>query len=225
MMRSSHLFAALVFAAALGFGLGNCGGSSGGGGPTACPSGSTANCTQAELSQYTSCIESKCGSSLQTCFGAGYQSGNYGGVCGATYETCVQKCGCNNSPCVVACGAPSADCQSCLLDVGTCIGGASCEQPACAGTSAGTGGAVGGGAGGHVGGIGGFVGSLGGFLGGLGGITGTSGTCADLMTCCNAIADAQTKSACLTEYGQILPSGDSACGILVAAFRANALCP
>lgn len=225
MTRSSHLAAALVFAAALGFGLGNCGGSSGGNGPTACPPGASASCTKAELSSYTSCIESKCGSSLQTCFGSAYQSGTYAGVCGSTYETCVQNCGCNNGACVAACGAPSADCQTCLLTVSSCIATSNCAEPACATGSTGTGGTVGGGAGGHVGGIGGFTGSLGGFLGGLGGISGTNATCADLMACCNAIADAQTKAACMTEYNQVLPSGDSACGLLVAVFRGNALCP
>ena len=223
-MRNTHLSASLVFAASLGFVLGNCGGSSSSSGPVACPPGGSANCTQAELNQYTNCIIGKCGSTLQTCFGPNYQSGTYAGTCGTAYVSCTQKCGCgDNTACLGACGQPSSDCGTCLLSVSACIQTSTCTAPACqsggaGGTTGGSGGTTGGGAGGHVAGQGGFT-------GGFGGITGTNGTCADLQTCCNAITTASVKAQCTAEYNLLLPMGDATCGAAVAGLRSGGVCP
>ncbi len=217
-MRNTHLSVSLVFAAVLGFVLGNCGGSSSSSsGPTACPPGGASTCTKAELAPYTNCIIGKCSSTLSTCFGPSFQSGNYGGTCGATYVGCTQKCGCGDTACFLACGQPSADCAACLQTVSACVDTSACVAPTnCSG--GGTGGTTGGGAGGHIGGLGGFP-------GGLGGITGTSGTCADLLACCNAIANASVKAACMSEYTTLMAQGDAQCGAAVSGLRAGGACP
>ncbi len=217
-MRNSQLIVGLVFAAALGFGLGNCGGSSGSsGGFQACPQGSTSTCTQAELNQYSDCVLNACSSGYSACFGPGFKTGSFSGPC-ASYAQCTSACGCNNQSCTTACGAPSQDCETCLTgNLVTCILGSTCTLPACAGGLPGVGGTAGGGLGGHVGGTGGISGGA--------GSTGASGTCADLLACCNSIATASIKAQCMSEYSLLLPMGDATCGAAVSGLRSGGLCP
>lgn len=94
-----------------------------------CASSSTpASCKQSDLDTYSSCVQDKCDTEYQKCYGAGYKDGNFGGACG-TYVACVQKCGCNNTSCVTACGQPDSDCSTCLQGFATCSQG--CTLPAC----------------------------------------------------------------------------------------------
>jgi hypothetical protein len=53
---------------------------------------------------------------------------------------------------------------------------------------------------------------------------GSSGTCADLLACCNAATVAAYKTACMTAYTQLLSSGDAACGLELATLKGS-FCP
>ena len=90
------------------------------------------------------------------------------------------------------------------------------------GASAGTGGASAGtgGASAGTGGAGGA--SRGG--GGAGGV-GVGTMCASLLACCNAIANAQVRLVCMTDYGLVMSMGDAACGTALTQLRARGACP
>jgi hypothetical protein len=100
-----------------------------------------------------------------------------------------------------------------------------------AGGSVGTGGAGGGPGAGGAGAAPGTGGSLG--AGGLalpdGGLPGidldaaAAATCADLLGCCNAAQD-PVKAACLTQYQNIMASGDLACGAAFVALKQQGIC-
>ena len=234
-MRNSPLVVGLVFAASLGVALGSCSssssnsdgapnsdGSSSTGNGITCHSGGNGTCTQAEIDTYDNCLLGQCGSQLSTCYGSGYQSGNFSGPC-ASNGSCISKCSCGDSACNTACGQPSSTCVSCLSSVASCFLASTCTQPAC--LSAGGTGGTSGGTGGHVGGLGGSSGGgIGGFTGSLGGFTGTgSGTCADLAACCNATM-ASLKTTCQAEYNSAVGSGDAMCGTVLSLIK-QTFCP
>ena len=50
-------------------------------------------------------------------------------------------------------------------------------------------------------------------------------TCADLLTCCNRVTNAQLMAACLQQYNTLRTQGDPACGNLLTQIRANGGCP
>jgi hypothetical protein len=54
---------------------------------------------------------------------------------------------------------------------------------------------------------------------------GNTFTCADLLACCNSIANAQGKALCLAQYNQLMSQGNMACGNLLAQIKANSVCP
>jgi len=50
-------------------------------------------------------------------------------------------------------------------------------------------------------------------------------TCADLATCCSAIADATQKSLCQLEYGMAKAYGNAVCDPYVRGFKKTKMCP
>jgi hypothetical protein len=101
-------------------------------------------------------------------------------------------------------------------------GGASGSGGVGAGGSTGTGGA---GLTGLDGGIPGFDGSIPGFDGSfsLDGLT-IAGTCADLLACCNSLADATAKTNCLSAYNTAKPFGDTFCGAAYSGLKQGGTC-
>lgn len=178
----------------------------------------TSTCTQAETNAYSTCLSNACNSSFAACYGPNYKTGSYSGPC-ATYLTCVSKCACGDTACEVAC-TMDATCQTCETGIFSCVLGASCTPPACYAGTSGTGGTSGGGSGGTSGGTGGFTG----FDGSIPGLDGGfSGTCANLLACCNATS-AQLKPACMMAYASILSTGDTGCGIVFTEIKST-YCP
>jgi hypothetical protein len=112
---------------------------------------------------------------------------------------------------------------------GAASGGASGASGGVSGSGGvGNGGSAGaGGAGlpGLDGGIPGFDGSIPGFDGGfsLDGLT-VAGTCADLLACCNALADATSKADCLSAYNTAKPFGDTVCGAAYSGLKQGGTC-
>lgn len=51
--------------------------------------------------------------------------------------------------------------------------------------------------------------------------TTTGKTCADLQTCCNAIADATKKNNCLSSYNAVKASGDALCNAAYAGYKSD----
>jgi hypothetical protein len=132
----------------------------------------------------------------------------------------------------------------------TCADLQTCSVPECVANTGGTGGSSGGtgattgagGAGGAAGtggagvGAGGQTGATGGSTGaGTGGafsfdgsiptFDGGSGTCADLLNCCNSISSSSTKAACIAGYNQVKPSGDANCGAIYSGLKQSGTCP
>lgn len=81
---------------------------------------------QSECSEYISCVETNCQTQYETCFGADYLNGNFGGVC-ADYMTCNLACDCGDTDCTTQCynthAAMGTPCGGCLIsDIGACVG-------------------------------------------------------------------------------------------------------
>jgi len=211
-MLSARFVTVFVFAAGLGFVAANCGGDDSGSSTNnlVCPSNTGGGtCTAEQNKTYSDCIMSKCDSAFQTCYGAGYKSGNFSGPC-QSWIACYAKCACNDMACRNACGFPMGECLTCATMTGSCVSSSGCMAPVC--TGSGTGGSGGGG------------GASG--TGGAGGGGGGSGTCADLMKCCASMTNAQLKMACDAQYNALKSQagGDSACGMLAAQYKAGGLC-
>ena len=155
----------------------------------------------------------------------------------AAYQQCLTKNTCAE---LTSCAEAAPQCA------GTGAGGASGTGGAGSGGSTGSGGASGasagasgsggvgtggstgsGGAGlfGLDGGIPGFDGSIPSFDGSfsLDGFT-VTGTCADLLACCNALADATSKADCLTAYNTAKPFGDTGCGVAYSGLKQMGTC-
>jgi hypothetical protein len=177
------------------------GGTSGGGvvGGSKCgsTSGSTSTCTQAETDAYNSCLTGMCDSQYQAALGSGYKTGSYGGACG-TYITCTQACACNDTACYMKCGQPDSACTTALTAASTCAQ-SKCPAPACLSPKT-------------DGGTSGTSGSSG----------GTTHTCAELMACCAAIADASMKSSCDQTYMAVM-SSEPGCNAVYPQYAAS--CP
>jgi hypothetical protein len=165
---------------------------------------STNTCTTAETNTYNNCVQTACNDTYTTCLGAGYRSGTFGGTCGATFK-CTSACACTNFTCLAAC-APSLDCVACLEEFSTCS--ATCTEPACYSSGAGTGGSTGSATGGATGAA-------------TGGSTGTGTSCADLIACCNASDIPQLKASCMMS---VMGADDAACATALAQVRAL-VCP
>jgi hypothetical protein len=210
-MLSARFVTVFGLAATVGFIIANCGGSdSSSTNNLNCPPSNTGagTCSAEQTKAYSDCLQNKCDSAYQACFGSGYKSGSFGGACG-TWIGCYAKCPCGDTACRGACGLPPADCQACTVNqLGPCQMNAGCTYPTCTGTGTG-------GSGGGTGGSGG---------GGAGG--GGGGTCSDLAKCCNSLADASQKSACnMAVTGAMQPGlGDAYCGQILMVYRAGGVC-
>jgi hypothetical protein len=161
------------------------------------------------LSAYQQCLTkntcaelTSCAEAAPQCVGAGGGSGGAKGTGGGTGSG-----GSTGSGSGGASGASGGDSGS--GGVGT-------------GGSAGTGGA---GLIGLDGGIPGFDGAIPGFDGSfsLDGLT-VAGTCADLLACCNALADATSKADCLSAYNTAKPFGDTVCGAAYSGLKQGGTC-
>jgi hypothetical protein len=201
-------------------------------GNAVCPVGGTMMCTQAEVDSYNTCLADKCDSAFKMCFGD-IRNGNYGGPCGP-WVMCTSKCGCNDAACRNACPMPNMECILCLVGPGlTCQNTANCPRPACYGPETKLDG----------GGLppipdGGFMLPDVNFNFPESGIpipdggfslpeAGFSGTCAQLLTCCNGIADGAQKTQCLTAYAAFnMPGGggDQGCAAVLTGLRAINAC-
>jgi hypothetical protein len=200
-----------------GGGSGGTGGSGGGGAggmaSLGCGVGAgSSSCNKAELDTYNNCTYAACETQFKACFGAGVAMGTFGGACG-TFIQCTSKCGCSDLTCFLGCGTPSAECLTCSEAVQTCQDSSSCTKPACLQQpDGGTPNPI------FDGGLPSFDG-LPSFPDGLFG-----GTCADLTTCCAAIADAPKKAQCQATLG-IAGGNDTICGAAYSAFKASGDCP
>lgn len=160
-------------------------------------SSSSGTCTGTDA--YNTCIENKCSSSYKMCFGDGYKSGQFGGVC-ASYLDCVSKA---PDPCKNSCALPTGDCQTCLISkIVACTTSAGCTPPQCSFTGA----------------SGSGTGSSG-RSGGTAGTSAASGTCNDLNACCAKITDANLKSACEQAYSAAKSSGDAVCSAALQSLK------
>lgn len=187
-------------------------------------------CTMAELAPYNQCIAGQCQTIISACYGVGAFNGSFGGACGS-WMTCVSQCGCGapNLTCIQACGAPSLDCAACGETVDNCEKSSGCVEPACLRT-ADAGLPPGGGTDTALpipdgalnlpDGLGSLPDGLGGLLDAIGG----GGTCADLLACCQSIADATQKSVCLAQYANTMQLGDGLCGVVYQALKAQQIC-
>jgi len=215
-MFSARFLTVFALAAGFGFVAANCGSSDSSSslGGLNCPPSGQSNCTAEQVKPFTDCLYGKCDAQFQACYGAGYKSGSFGGVC-QTYIGCFAKCACGDNNCRIACGSPMGDCATCQMNLGLCVGSAACPAPNC-----------GGGTGGSGAGTGGSGGGTGGTSGGTGGTGGpTGGTCADLMKCCNAMTNADQKAQCNQAYTSVMAAGEQACSGILMIYRANKLCP
>ncbi|HEY8922857.1 MAG TPA: hypothetical protein VIU64_00680 [Polyangia bacterium] len=176
------------------------------------------NCTAAELEPFQTCITTNCAAGLQTCYGAGYASGQLSGPCG-TYAGCVGKCSCNDTTCRAACGTQPTECTTCMgSSLTTCAFSCLGQLPACA---------TGGGLGGASGGLGGSFGGLGGSFGGLGGASGATSCLAQLATCCLAATPATLQAECAADAQDLVSMGtvaETACGVKLANLKTK-YCP
>jgi hypothetical protein len=236
-MISARFVTVFALAAGVGFIVANCGGSDSSSATNglSCPTSSgTAACTAAQVKPYSDCVESKCGSAFQECYGSGYKSGSFSGPCG-TWIGCYAKCNCDKT-CQSACGLPPAECNTCLsTKVTPCVLGAACTYPMCNGTG-GSGGAGGSGSGGNggaggsgSGGNGGAGGSGSGGSGGAGGAGGGGGTgggtCADLTKCCNSMTNASQKASCdMALMASMQAGGDFYCNQILMVYRVAMVC-
>lgn len=82
-------------------------------------------CTDEDLIEWHECTTDACQDEYEACYGAGFRSGEYTGVC-KPFIDCAQRCDCYDTDCVAACPIP----QDCL----DCFDGVSCGQecsPSC----------------------------------------------------------------------------------------------
>jgi hypothetical protein len=218
-MFSARFVTVFGLAATVGFIVANCGGSDSSSNSNGlnCPAtngGVTCNAEQTKA--YGDCLQSKCDTAFQGCYGAGYKSGSFSGACG-TWIGCYAKCSCDKT-CQAMCGAPPAECLTCIsAQVSPCVTSSGCVSPTCTGT--GTGGSGGGGSGGASGTGGSGAGGAGGGGGGGG------GTCADLTKCCNSLADANQKATCnMAVMASMSAGGDFYCGQVLMVYKASGVC-
>lgn len=100
-----------------------------------CYGSSNEECTGVD--EYTTCLTGKCDAEYNECFGAGYLSGTWGGLCGV-YIQCTIACDCGDTACYTACGTGiSQECSDCLASMATCVQNAGCTMPDCQTTGGG----------------------------------------------------------------------------------------
>jgi len=104
--------------------------------PGSCYGTSGQTCTG--TSEYESCVIKACDAKIVACWGSGYQSGSFSGPC-ADVMNCMLACPCdaNYSSCQQTCAMKmmsNTACQTCSLEVSTCMQGSGCKQPVCTGT-------------------------------------------------------------------------------------------
>lgn len=152
-----------------------------------------------ECPEYVNCTQSKCGNALSSCYGAGYESGDFSGGACETYLSCLADCSQNqncDSTCIQGC-TPDSGCQTCLLNTfGGCVQ-REClsEIQECAGGE---------------------------FPGGEIPMLPDKG-CADLLACCETL-DATMKADCISAHDILKSSGDLACAAGYLTFAANGAC-
>jgi hypothetical protein len=208
-------------------GVGGTGGTGGTGGMNIfdcyTPGATTDTCSKTERQTLDSCYTNKCGTAYNTCYGAGARMGNFGGSCKGFIQ-CLSACGCGNVVCFAGClPMYTGECMTCQTAIQTCQDTSGCVVPACAVRP--------------DGGVsmlpdGGFPGLPDGGFPGLpdGGFPGLpdgglGGTCANLLTCCQAITDPGTQAACMGQYTSSVPYGDAVCGALYQGYKALGQCP
>ncbi len=190
-------FACALLPAALTIGCGG-GGSSSSDNPVAlCMQGcdKTVSLCYADGGTSASSIKNQCASSCSSTGGStSQQTCSNSNAIISAYKGCLAKTTCN-------------DLMSCVTMIPPCEGGAT------------------GGSSGTTGGTAGQSSGSGGTAGQTSGTGGTSGggTCADLLACCNQAA-ANLKSACMMTYSAAMPSGDTACGLVLSGAK-SAFCP
>jgi hypothetical protein len=129
-MRIAQLALALAASAVLGFVLANCGGDNGSGHDGSmsnlyCSTGASP-CSQAQLDAYGQCVSDKCDAQVRLCYGDNYKNGSYGNLCGG-YIACAIRCACTDTACRTMCfQLASAECRTCLQDIGSCAQSKGC---------------------------------------------------------------------------------------------------
>ncbi len=74
-------------------------------------------------SQCYDCVNAHCSAEVSACYGAGWQTGNFGGECGPFFN-CVKQCG-TDSACLQGCSQyQTSACSDCLNTMDACISGA-----------------------------------------------------------------------------------------------------
>ena len=82
---------------------------------------------------YYSCLAGQCDAQAKSCFGPGYASGTYSGVCQALIA-CAMACPCDATgpTCLAACyGNMTSDCATCVAAITTCQSTATCVPGTC----------------------------------------------------------------------------------------------
>lgn len=168
-------------------------------------------CSQAQIKEYSSCVEDACSDKYEECYGPNYKKGEFSGAC-ASYMECVSECDCDDAACTQACTMTSA-CQSCVFGFASCS--SSCiGKLSCATGGSGDGGTLS------------FDASLGdsGVVIKDGSISvgdatiSLNKTCKDLQTCCASISNASQKNTCTMAYDALKGSGDQACSVAISSF-------
>jgi hypothetical protein len=248
----SFLALSFVAAAAAGYGCGSSSGS-GGDPKALCQQScdkGIALCSADAGADVTAAATAVCKSSCTSAMGTGATCTNEGAIV-AAYQKCLNETTCAGLMTCAQQEIPKCEGGSGSAGTGGTTGGAGTTghggTTGGAGTTGhgGTTGSAGTTGAGNVGGtsgptgFGGFAGNLlggggsflggggfgGNFLGGggFGGGLNISGTCADLLACCNkATGTAQTS--CMTVYTTYMPLGDTFCGIGLAAVKSSS-CP
>src|SRR5690554_2481497 len=80
---------------------------------------------QGECTEYVTCVETNCQTQYESCFGADYLNGNFGGAC-ADYMSCNLACECGDTDCTTECynshAAMGSACGDCLVnDISACV--------------------------------------------------------------------------------------------------------
>ena len=82
---------------------------------------------------YTACFETACGETFATCYGEGYEDGDFSGGACEPYLECVLECDCEQTCIAADCLSLFAEgaCLTCSLEIATCAQECGDEAAAC----------------------------------------------------------------------------------------------
>jgi hypothetical protein len=168
-----------------------------------------ASCPAGLVTDYNRCLLDRCGSEMDQC------------PC-ASWLACTTRCACSDVACRAAC-VPTFDCLVCGQTVARCVADSTCERPACYQAPVRD-------AGPDINPITVVVGPAPDAAGdsNTGDASpatdgGLRGTCADLRTCCQALASPSARDTCLSQV--MLLGTDPLCAAALLVYRSSNMCP